>query len=333
MLKRLIAMAVTLSLISEGCAITTGVSEQRMTNTYEGRCQPPAPSQRAVSPGQVDAQTETEGSEGRKLAGAALSWRALRTADVIEILPLLAEMAALENSSKEGNEAAHDRIVDIRQEMMGRILLAMLEVSGTAAEVDCEMERARELMDRLQKAEGARVKQLTLTAIILGGVAAVVTGGFGLAAGGAVASNVASIVGGTLGGSFGVAALYPETQQDYRSGHNLLREVWQGPSRSELFTRPVWRFFNEPMKEEAGVRTFREELVSNWQQEGRLGTPGSMDARQRKALVFGDGGIYHIEDLQARVHMLGMLRTTINLMNEDLEQLIREVMIRQAIVK
>jgi hypothetical protein len=87
------------------------------------------------------------------------------------------------------------------------------------------------------------------------------------------------------------------------------------------------------MKEEAGVRTFREELVSNWQQEGRLGTPGSMDARQRKALVFGDGGIYHIEDLQARVHMLGMLRTTINLMNEDLEQLIREVMIRQAIVK
>ncbi len=47
------------------------------------------------------------------------------------------------------------------------------------------------------------MKQLTLTAIILGGAAAIVTGGFGLAAGGAVASNVAFIVGGALGGGFG----------------------------------------------------------------------------------------------------------------------------------
>lgn len=239
----------------------------------------------------------------------------------------------MEDAWKKGDGAARARMVEIRQEMFGRILLAMLEVSGTAAEVDCEMERARELMDRLQKAEGARVKQLTLTAIILGGLAAVVTGGFGLAAGGAVASNVASIAGGTLAGGFGIAALYPETQHDYRSQRNLLREVWQGPSHTELFPRPVWRFLNQRMKKETNGRTFREELVSNWQQEGRLGTPGSADARARKGLVFGDGGIYHIEDLQALVQMLDMLRTMINLMNEDLEQLIREVMIRQAITK
>lgn len=105
MIERPLAIAIILSLISEGCAVTTRVPEQRMTSTYERRGQPPAP---------------------------------------------------------------------------------MLEVSGTAAETDCEMKRARELMDRLQKAEGARVKQLTLTAIILG-AAAIVTGGFGLAAGRAVA--------------------------------------------------------------------------------------------------------------------------------------------------
>ncbi|MDQ6733649.1 MAG: hypothetical protein M3Z35_05945, partial [Nitrospirota bacterium] len=75
----------------------------------------------------------------------------------------------------------------------------MLEVSGTAAETDCEMERARELMSSSKGRRGSREathpdgdhpRQCGRNR----------DGCFGLAAGGAVASNVASIVGGALGG-------------------------------------------------------------------------------------------------------------------------------------
>lgn len=84
------------------------------------------------------------------------------------------------------------------------------------------------------------------------------------------------------------------------------------------------------MKEAKEPRTFREELLNGWRQEGRMGKEGSDEERHRIDLLFADGGSYRSNDLVVRGQMLDMLRATVLLMNRELELLIREVMIQFA---
>jgi hypothetical protein len=87
------------------------------------------------------------------------------------------------------------------------------------------------------------------------------------------------------------------------------------------------------MKEQEEHRTFRDELINGWRQEGRLGAEGSAEERKRIQLLFAEGGTYRSSDLVVRGQMLDMLRATIVLMNRELELLIREVMIQMALRK
>ena len=216
---------------------------------------------------------------------------------------------------------------------MGRILLAIIAVSSTTAHVSCEIERTYEVADRLKNAETARVKQQTLWAVIIGAGAAVASGGFSIAATPSAAEGIASIIGGTIAGTLGISALYQESKQDFEHHDNILREVWEKPDQPDYFPPSVWEFLNRPMKQDAGSRTFREELIDGWRQEGRLGAVGSDEERLRIALLFADGGVYRSSDLVVRGQMLDMLRATVALMNQDLELLIREVMIQMALRK
>jgi hypothetical protein len=87
------------------------------------------------------------------------------------------------------------------------------------------------------------------------------------------------------------------------------------------------------MKEDSGSRSYRDELIDGWRQEGRLGAEGSPEERHRIELLFADHGQYRSSDLVVRGQMLDMLRATITLMNQDLEVLIRELMIQMALRK
>jgi hypothetical protein len=169
--------------------------------------------------------------------------------------------------------------------------------------------------------------------VILGAGAAIASGGISLAATGAVAEGVASIAGGTVAGGLGISALYQESEHQFEHQHNILREVWDNPTQPRYTAPSVWHFLNRPIKDEAGSRTFREELVANWRQEGRLGPKGSEEEQERSALVFSDGGVYRRSDLVVRGQMLDMLRASILLMNQELEILIRELMIQVAVRK
>jgi len=49
------------------------------------------------------------------------------------------------------------------------------------------------------------------------------------------------------------------------------------------------------------------------------------------ALLFGAGGVYDSEQLHVREAMLEQLESSIQLMHQELETLLREVMVRQAL--
>jgi hypothetical protein len=321
--------------LSAGCALTTGYSERRTTSSNERRCAPAEQTTelRQVSLGAVDRAQDDDPlvQAAKDHLPLSFSWRAIRTAEAINIRLLLSQIELIR--PRLDDRDSFIRLLAVRQEALGRVMLALIAVSSTAAQVSCEIERTYQVADRLKNAEQARVRQQTLLAVILGAGAAVASGGISLAGTGTVAEGVASIAGGTIAGGLGISALYQESEQHFEHKDNMLRELWDNPT-APVYTPPaVWDFLNRPIKDEASSRTFREELINNWRQEGRLGPLGSEEEQRRIGLLFSDGGPYRSADLIVRGQMLDMLRASILLMNQELEILIRELMIQVAVEK
>ena len=72
-------------------------------------------------------------------------------------------------------------------------------------------------------------------------------------------------------------------------------------------------------------------MLQTWQEEGKLGKVGSGREKERIELLFGSGGVYDSEQLHIREAMLQQLESSIQLMHQELETLLREVLIRQAL--
>lgn len=58
-----------------------------------------------------------------------------------------------------------------RHQLQEQILLAILEIESTTAEIICERDRANQLADRIDEVGSGRVKPLTIASIIVGGLA------------------------------------------------------------------------------------------------------------------------------------------------------------------
>ena len=72
-------------------------------------------------------------------------------------------------------------------------------------------------------------------------------------------------------------------------------------------------------------------MLQTWQEEGKLGEVGSFREKKRITLLFGSGGLYDSEELHVREAMLQQLESSIQLMHQELEMLLREILIRQAL--
>lgn len=220
-----------------GCALTTGYSERRTTQTNERRCVPAEGDQqlRRVALDVIDQAKEdplVRASEGRM--PRTFSWRAIKTAHAIDVLPLINQLELVEELPLL-DASRQIKILALRQEVLGRVLLAMIAVSSSAAHVSCEIERTYQVADRLKNSEQARIKQQTLWAVIIGGAAAVASGGLSLVE--SVGEGIVGIVGGTIAGGLGISALYQESEQHFEHPDNVLREVWED-SEKPLYLPP-----------------------------------------------------------------------------------------------
>ncbi|MDR4479561.1 MAG: hypothetical protein R3B37_07445 [Nitrospira sp.] len=331
---RVLSVLISLFLCS-GCAATTGLTGERTTKSHERRCNAPAEQVKLRKiPLALFEQRQKDplAAEAAARTPTSFSWRTIQTAEVIEIRSLLSTLEILEERSiTSPTDAA--RLHEVRQEILSRVMLAMLEVSSAVAKTSCEIERTFQVVDRLRTADTARVKQQTLWAIVIGAAAAVATGGLSIAETSGAAEGILSVVGGTLAGVLGITALYQESEERFEHPDNILREVWENSETPVYLPPSVWRFLRRPMREEATDRTYQDEIIAAWRQEGRLGAEASDAEAARIEFLFGAGGDYTTEDLQRRTRMLDSLRAVILLMNQDLEQLLREVLIQSAAAK
>lgn len=257
------------------------------------------------------------------------SLQAFEVADIIGARDLVMQVPALEREVAQNAEGAILRLLRVRQQLSDRILLAFLDVARTAAEADCEEERADQLADRLQEVRDKRIRRQTLIAIVGDAMIGIVSGALSLALQ-ATASAATAILGGSVATGFGMAAFFDSTSYEFQHERNLLREVWEGQEHPSLIPLSVWRYLNQPLSEDPARRSLRETLITRWRQDGRLGEAGSETEQRRITLFFGQGGSYDIEDLRARAAMLDLLEADINLMSQDLERFMQEVLAREA---
>jgi len=248
-----------------------------------------------------------------------LSAQSLEVARVINAVPLLSQLAALERAGEIHSMA----YMQMRQSLNDQLLLTLLEVSSVSAELVCERDRADQVADRMDEVDASLVKRLTLTSIVVGGLAAVVSGGIGLVGGSDAANNAATLAGGVVSSLFGGTALFAASKQEFSHERNLLGELWENPDESSAFSPAVWRFLRRPRT--GGTRNTREEIIQAWRQQGRLGEAGSSRAEERTALMFGRGGTYTSTDLRARASMLETLEAHVQLLAEELEVFMREM--------
>lgn len=306
-------------LFVNGCVST--LPPLKSTYTFDRGCVSPEATSKSIPFSEVEtvpsSPEATKGGEAKKY----YSLIAVDIADVMQVLPLLNRLAVLEHAHEDPNEVER-----VRQRLLNMVQLATLEVSSLVAELECEVHRADDVQDRLKDIQLSRSLSQTILAIIIGGFIDAVTGGFGIATG---AINVISVLGGTLEILFGASANFTKVRQEFRHPHNHLERIWVGDESREYYPPRVWRFLTRPNSRDQEGRSLRDVLIAAWQEEGRLGEPNSRNEQERKSLLFGSGGIYDADVLHIREAMLQQLESTIQLMHQDLETLLRELLIHQ----
>lgn len=312
-------LLVTLLLLP-GCALQRSFSPEPPTHFARECAPPPAPA--PLSPATSAPPLETP--ESRQLE--TFSPRFHRIAAALGLLPLLRQSVALERERAAKKEGVEVELIRVRQQILARTVLAMLEATSLAAVVRCEQARADELADSLAEKRANRTQLATIVSVLIETATIIATGGLVLA-GNHVAEGIAALVGGTVAaGVAGVSLYQPGGQHEFHHPSNLLKEVWENPEQAQYFPGPVWRFLREPTDE---GKSLREQLVANWKELSRIEGQDEEDQRRRFSLLFGTGGTYTIEDLRARGAMLEMLAAAIDLMHDELEVLVREMLVRE----
>jgi hypothetical protein len=248
-----------------------------------------------------------------------------RIAAAVGLLPLLRQSVKLEAERAAKKEGADLELIRVRQQILTRTMLATLEATSLAAVVRCELARADELADALAEKQASSTQLATVVSVIIESATMIATGGL-ILAGHEVAEGIAALVGGSIAAMLAGASLYQPGQHEFHHPSNLLKEIWENPRQAQYFPGPVWRFLTEPTDD---VKSLREQLVSSWMDLSRIKGQNEAQQQQRFSLLFGPGGMYSIEDLRARAAMLEMLAAAIDLMHDELEVLVREMLVRE----
>ena len=311
-------------LLTAGCVST--LPPPASTYSFDRRCLSISSDARS-QPVSLGEQRQAPNESVEKEAAVTLySPIAIHIADVMELLPLLNRMAGLEVE-----HATPADIERVRRKLVTRLQLATLEVSGLVAEIECEVQRADQVQDRLKDIQTTRTTSQTILGVVFGGLANILSGGIGMATGAGDLGNIVSVTGGALEVLFGTSANFTKVRQEFSHPHNHLAAVWHGSPQSEFFSQRAWRFLTEPSIRDLKGHSLRDVMLQTWQEEGKLGETGSIREKEREELLFGSGGVYDSEQLHVREAMLQQLESSIQLMHQELETLLREVLMRQAV--
>lgn len=264
----------------------------------------------------------TAGSTEETLLRGRYGPRALRMAQAVGLIPLLAQLTTLE--AQETGTVPSPAYLAVRQRIADQLQLATADIATASALLDCETKRATLTATLLTRRENIREKRMTISAITIGAVAIIGASLLNLHEQHETADWL-HLAGGIGEGGLGVLALRQKPPRvDYPHARNPLREVWEKPRISTQFAPLVWYYLNQPKADTS--RTVLTELRDRWEVLTSLNAAGKQARKPHHEVdYFGAGDRYDAEALTLRATMLGQLETEIRLMNNDLTILLNEI--------
>ena len=305
----------SLTLWLNGCAVAKiGEARAQASRRAEVECAPASPATmplpgRVLPPEQVLADT---------LLSGHFSPPALAAANRFGLLPALHRLAA----APAGSLAR----LGERQRVGEQLSALALAVSSTAAELDCEEERADQIADYLLDRAGSRVRTFTLLSILLGALGTVVTGVMSLLEVRKTLYRPIGIAFGLAGATLGLLTLRTsEASVDFRHRRNALAAIGRGPAATPVFPAAVWDHLNQPHPDAPAALSPRQTLLQRWQTTGELGAKDEADKQHLLHLLFGPGGTYKASELRIRANFYDQLESSVALMKADVFLLSQQV--------
>jgi hypothetical protein len=244
-----------------------------------------------------------------------LSERSIHIAYAIGVTTMLEELILLESKENE-NEILLQRL-----KIGNQINIASMDISATAASLDCEEERADQIADVVENGERRRETRLTATAIGVGALTAIASGAILFANAQSPIVDVIGIAGGITEVFLGFSLLRIEEQVDYHHKINPLKSLLDGINHDGFFPPSVWYYLNHYQAGLPENLTVREKLLNIWVNAGQI--PSIEQAEE--TIYFGRGGSYTSRQLRNRANMLDQTEAQINIMQNDLKTLMLEV--------
>lgn len=232
-------------------------------------------------------------------------------ANAMGILPLLRELIRLEGSQQQSNRLD---VLATHRQILSRIMLASVQISGLAAELDCESQRADRIATYLDQRDAQRIKRLTILSVVLGAATTVATAL--IHADGA--NKVVGVGGGVLSAGFGgLAATSSSHSVPFLHDRNLLADIWYQSKQSSVYPPMIWYFLNEKLFSNLGEHTISYNTRERWQNYVLNGV-----LTNQQELYFGKGGDYQADDLHNRANMLNQLQSSVRSIDQDLQSLV-----------
>ncbi|WP_159467488.1 hypothetical protein [Dyadobacter sp. 3J3] len=224
----------------------------------------------------------------------------------------------LVNSNKDSTLNGRINRLEIINKIQNHLLLLTTEISGIAAELDCEGERAdlfANYLDNLNDKKTARLTGASIVIAALATVAAVIVHNDGL-------QNGITIGGGVISAGLAVLTIKPHGKKiSYMHTRNVLEDIWFAPEKSKVYPPFIWYMLNEKRFSNSKKEPLLQTIKNRW---NKFELDQDIDTTTIN-ILFKNGGIYDADKLHTRATMLNQLQSTIRSINQDMQSLLSEL--------
>jgi hypothetical protein len=194
-----------------------------------------------------------------------------------------------------------------------RMELARVAIEETAAELECERERADQAAEALSRAKMNQAQALTIGSIGAAALTSIASTFLATRNASAEAQDSVAIGGGVVTAGLAIMSLYVHPTVPLRTPRNLLAPLWKGPEPPQEYPAIVWTYLARREFSNDRQRSIREHLVDRWRRE-----TGLDQAPALARLLFGAGGDYDVDALRARAELLDEVEAEVHLESQAL---------------
>jgi hypothetical protein len=215
-----------------------------------------------------------------------------------------------------------DRAADeLKLELVMRMSSLEIQVATLLFETQCFGAQMDATVLELRQRQRSREVGLAVSSILVGAVAATAGGIWDLRAEGPVGPASLVIGGGVASASLGIAAFVPQRRAVlFPHPRNLLTPIMRGEDPDGIYPRFVFRMLLAPAAD--GGASVRDEILEDWRRIVAQTFPLERRALA-ESVLYGRGGVYDADLLDAREQMFDALEAHVSMVNHDLDTLYR----------